>query len=263
MSIQTKDILSEIVSNKKAEVAALSPRLVSEFMKRINDMPATKDFVGSISGKEDVSIVAEIKKSSPSLGVLRRDINVGEMASLYQRCGASAISVLTDMKYFGGSIEDLIEARRNINLPILRKDFVIDKKQIFEARAYGADAILLIVAALDDHKLLDFKQTASGLGLACLFETHTAQEVDRALKMNPSLVGINNRNLKTLDIDLSITEELRALIPNDICVISESGIRSKSDISRLRGAGVNAFLIGSSIVRADNPEKALREFTEK
>lgn len=261
MAIQRENILSEIILNKKEEVAALSSGRMSEFRKSIDNMQPTRDFLGAISRPDKISIIAEIKKSSPSLGAMRLDTNVGETARLYEDCGASAVSVLTDRKYFSGSVEDLVEARKNIDIPILRKDFIIDSKQIFEARAFGADAVLLIVAALDDHELKDFNQVAAGLGLVSLIETHNADEIERALRLNPSIIGINNRCLKTLDIDLSTSEKLRNLIPDEICVISESGIKTKADILRLNRAGINAFLIGTSIIKTDSPDKALREFT--
>ncbi len=261
MNIPKTNILAEIVRNKREEVKAISLRQVFEFKRIIDDMPAPKDFLRAVSKQDKISIIAEIKKCSPSLGPIRPDTNVPEMARLFEDSGAAAISVLTDSKHFGGSIEDLIEARKSVETPILRKDFVIDEKQIFEARACGADAILLIVAALDDQELQDFYQTASGLGLASLVETHSAQEIERALKLNPAIIGINNRCLKTLRVDLSTSEKLRGLIPHEVCVISESGIRDKMDALRLTTAGINAFLIGTSIIRSDDPGMVLRELT--
>ncbi len=261
MTISKTNILAEIVQNKREEVKAISARQVFEFKRIIDDMPSGRDFLQAVSKPDRISIIAEIKKSSPSLGPIRPDTNVRETARLYEECGASAISVLTDSKHFGGSVEDLIEARNSVETPILRKDFVIDDKQIYEARACGADAVLLIVAALDDHELNGFYQTASGLGLASLVETHSPQEIERALKINPAIVGINNRCLKTLNIDLSVSEKLRGLIPQEVCVISESGIRDKKDALRLATAGINAFLIGTSIISSDDPGRVLREFT--
>lgn len=261
MIIPKTNILAQIVQDKREEVKAISARQVFEFKRIIDEMPAKRDFLQAVSKPDKISIIAEIKKSSPSLGPIRPDANVRQTARLYEECGASAISTLTDNKHFGGSIEDLIEARNSVKIPILRKDFIIDDKQIYETRACGADALLLIVAALDDHELNDFYQTASGLGLASLVETHSAGEIERALKINPAIVGINNRCLKTLNIDLSVSEKLRGMIPPEVCVISESGIKDKTDVLRLATAGINAFLIGTSIISSDDPGRVLREFT--
>lgn len=261
MTIPRTDILDQIIRNKRDEVKALSLGQVYDFKRAINDMPAPNDFLKAVSKPDRVSIIAEIKKSSPSLGPIRPDANVLDMARLYEDCGAAAISVLTDSKHFGGSIADLMEVRKTVKTPILRKDFIIDEKQIYESRACGADAVLLIVAALDDPGLKDFYQTACGLGLASLVETHNAREIERALKLSPSIVGINNRCLKTLKVDLSTSENLRSMIPPGVCVISESGIRNKTDALRLTTAGMNALLIGTSIISSDDPGRVLRELT--
>lgn len=261
MGMPKTDILAEIIRNKREEVKALSSRQVDDFRRAIENLPAPKDFLRAVSKPDQMSIIAEIKKSSPSLGPIRPDANVREMARLYEDCGAVAISVLTDSKHFGGSIEDLKEARKTVETPILRKDFIIDEKQLYESRACGADAVLLIVAALEDTELQDLYQTASGLGLASLVETHNAREIERALKLGPSIVGINNRCLKTLKVDLSTSEKLRGMIPREVCVISESGIRDRTDALRLSTAGINALLIGTSIISSDDPGRTLRELT--
>lgn len=255
-------LLSEIISNKKEEVRKLSSRRVDEFKRAIDQMPKALDFLRAVCAPAGAfSIIAEIKKASPSLGALRPDINAGVMARLYEECGAAAISVLTDEKYFCGSIDDLIDVRRSVRIPLLRKDFMIHQSQIFESRACGADAILLIVAALDDSELRDFYQVASGLGMSAIVETHTAGEIERALALEPPIIGINNRCLKTLTVDLATTEKLRRLIPDGVCVISESGIRNSSDAIRLQKTGINGFLVGTSIMKSENPAQTLRELT--
>jgi indole-3-glycerol phosphate synthase len=256
-----RDILSEIIQTKRSEIKCLEPDKVLGFKSTIKIVPKTRSFLNAVSRPDRISIIAEIKKSSPSMGAIRPDVDVKAMARLYEDCGAAAISVLTDHKYFGGSVEDLIEVRKSVDIPILRKDFIIDANQILESRACGADAILLIVAALDDNQLLDFYQVASGLGMSSLIETHNAQEVERALKVNPRIIGINNRCLKTFKVDLSTSESLKRLIPEDVCVISESGIKDRSQALRLNKAGINAFLIGTSIIGAQDPERALRDLT--
>lgn len=262
LALNNRTVLDEIILNKRKEVQALSRSSINEFKRCIDSMSPPRDFRGAISGHDKAAIIAEIKKVSPSLGAIRPGADVSEIAGMYERGGAAAVSVLTDAKFFGGSIEDLMEVRKSVDLPILRKDFIIDEIQIYEARAHGADAVLLIVAALDDKQLMDFHQIADGLGLSALVETHSADEIDRALKINPEVVGINNRCLKTLKVDISTSENLRHLIPDCVCVVSESGISKPSDSLRLRRSGINAFLIGTSLIKSVNPEQTLKEFTE-
>mgnify|MGYP000924420469 FL=1 len=257
------NLLSEIIQNRKDDVRSISSFETREFKQIINEIPGAHDFLGAVSRTDKFCVIAEIKKSSPSTGILRNDFNVIEFANLYQNCGAAAISVLTDQRYFGGSISDLIEVRKNTQLPILRKDFIVDEKQIFESRAYGADAILLIAAALDDVQMAEFYQLSCELGMASIIETHSFEEIDRAIRLDPPIIGINNRCLKTLHVDLSVSETLKKFVPPTVCVISESGIRTRSDAERLSKIGINAFLIGTSIIKAQDSGKALRQFTEK
>lgn len=262
MKTTENGLLSKIIANKRAEVKKLSSRKVDEFKRAIDQTPGPKDFLGAVYATPGrFSIIAEIKKASPSMGAIRSELNAGALSRLYEDCGAAAISVLTDGKYFSGSIDDLIDARRSVGIPLLRKDFIVHQNQIFESRACGADAILLIVTALDDSQLRDFYQIASGLGMSALVETHTVGEIERALALNPSIIGINNRCLNTLTVDLTTSEKLRGLIPDEVCVISESGIRNRSDAIRLQKVGINGFLVGTSIMKSENPAQTLRELT--
>ncbi len=262
MNTSKDGLLSGIIANKSSEVKQLSSLKVDEFKRTIDQMPRPMDFLEAVCAPMGrFSVIAEIKKASPSMGAISSDVDAGAMSRLYEDCGAAAISVLTDGKYFSGSIDDLIDVRRSVGIPLLRKDFIIHHNQIFESRVCGADAILLIVAALDDSELRDFYQIASGLGMSVLVETHTVGEIERALALDPSIIGINNRCLNTLKVDLTTSEKLRGLIPDEVCVISESGIRNKSDAIRLQKAGVNGFLVGTSIMKSENPAQTLRELT--
>jgi indole-3-glycerol phosphate synthase len=205
-------------------------------------------------------VIAEIKKASPSKGVIRKDFNHLEIAEIYEKNGASALSVLTDRNFFQGSIDYLSEIRHHVSIPLLRKDFVFDEYQIFEARGYGADAVLLIAAVLDDKELHDFVELAFNLGMAPLVEVHDEAELERTLKTKAELIGINNRNLQTFKTDLNTTIRLIDRIPDDKIVISESGINTKDDVNFLKNAGVDAFLIGEALMREADIGKKLREF---
>jgi len=207
----------------------------------------------------DAAVIAEIKKASPSKGVLRADFRPAEIAASYERHGAAALSVLTDAPFFQGAPEYLAAAREATSLPALRKDFVVDAWQVFESRVLGADAILLIVAALDDAELRDFEALAIGLGMAVLVEVHDESELDRALALRTPLIGINNRNLRTFEVALQTTLALLSRIPAGRVVVTESGIVAAGDVRRMRAAGVDAFLVGEAFMRAADPGVALRE----
>ena len=202
-------------------------------------------------------MIAEVKKASPSKGVLREDFRPADIAASYERHGAAALSVLTDVSFFQGSSAALQQARDACALPVLRKDFIVDAWQVYESRAMGADAILLIVAALDDAQLRDFEALATGLGMAVLVEVHDGGELERALRLKTPWVGINNRNLRTFEVSLDTTLGLLERIPADRSVVTESGIATPADVSRLRSAGVHAFLVGEAFMRADDPGAAL------
>ncbi|MEK7851320.1 MAG: indole-3-glycerol phosphate synthase TrpC, partial [Deltaproteobacteria bacterium] len=201
-----------------------------------------------------------VKKASPSKGVIREDFDHLEIARTYERNGASALSVLTDRHFFQGSIDYLSEIRQMVSLPLLRKDFIFDEYQIFEARGYGADAVLLIAAVLDDKELCDFVKLSLDLGMAPLVEVHDETELERTLKTNAELIGINNRNLQTFKTDINTTVRLMNSIPEDKIVVSESGINTKEDMKLLKDAGVDAFLIGEALMRESDIGKKLREF---
>lgn len=203
-------------------------------------------------------MVAEIKKASPSKGVLREDFHPAEIATSYARGGAACLSVLTDIDFFQGADAYLQEARNACTLPVIRKDFVVDPYQIYEARALGADCILLIVAALDDAQLSEFTGLAHHLGMDVLVEVHDAQELERALLLGTRLVGINNRDLRTFETRLSTTLDLLAMIPNDRIVVTESGILSRDDVNLMRANNVHAFLVGEAFMRAEDPGKQLK-----
>ncbi len=206
------------------------------------------------------AIIAEIKKGSPSKGIIRQDFNVAEIAQAYQAGGAAALSILTDKEFFFGEKENIAIAKKVSTLPILRKDFIIDEYQLFESQHLQADAILLIVAALDEKQLNDFYQTSNELGLDVLVECHNAYEIEAALKIEPKLLGINNRDLKTFKTSLKTSIELKYLIPNNINLVTESGIHSKGDINKMLEHDISTFLIGEAFMRSENITKCLQDF---
>jgi indole-3-glycerol phosphate synthase len=222
----------------------------------------TRDFVAALRAKVaagEAAVIAEIKKASPSKGVLRADFIPADIAQSYAEFGAACLSVLTDKQFFQGSIDALKQARASCDLPVLRKDFIVDEYQIYESRAMGADAILLIAACLDDAQLADFEAQARALDMAVLVEVHDRPELHRALKLNTPLIGINNRNLRTFEVSLDTTLGLLAEVPQDRLLVTESGVVSRADVLRLRAAGVQAFLVGEAFMRAAEPGEALAE----
>ena len=258
------DILERIVAVKREEIAAArtrrslaSLREEAESAERRADL---RDFTGALRTRvqdDRPAVIAEVKKASPSKGVLRPHFVPAEIASSYERHGAAALSVLTDERFFQGSAAYLREARAACALPVLRKDFMVDDYQVFEARAMGADCILLIVACLDDARLADLEAVAASLGLAVLVEVHDGVELDRALRLRTPLVGINNRNLRSFEVTLETTLNLVPRVPADRLLVTESGILSPSDVAHLRAADVQAFLVGEAFMRAPDPGAAL------
>jgi indole-3-glycerol phosphate synthase len=243
-------ILDTIVARKKEEVARLRREGISlpaEFVGK--PLPPRRPFRQALVDTQGVAIIAEVKKASPSKGLICADFNPEEIAHNYQRLGARAISVLTDADFFQGSPAYLMRVRQTVDLPVLRKDFIIDAMQIDEADAFGADAILLIAAILDDAQLRDFRERAEALGMDALLETHDENEVKRALETGGQLIGINNRNLRDFSVDIETTFRLKRFIPPGIAVVSESGLQTPDDLRRLAEAGINAALIGESLVR--------------
>ncbi|MCP4009013.1 MAG: indole-3-glycerol phosphate synthase TrpC [Proteobacteria bacterium] len=255
------DILNQILRDKAREIVA-SAELVSlpELSRQVEHLPPTRGFTAAIQeklGSNKVAVIAEIKKASPSKGIIRGNFQPADIARAYAANGAACLSVLTDEKYFKGCADYLKAARAACEIPVLRKDFMIDPYQIYEARGMGADAILLIAAALGDPMMSDLEQTAIALGLDVLVEVHNEQELERALRLQTPLLGINNRNLRTFETSLETTVSMLSMVPEEKIVISESGIHDRNDIKRLRENGVNSFLIGEAFMREPDPGLAL------
>ncbi len=257
------DILRRIVAVKHEEVAA-AKRLHDAVTMRhdaLAQSPA-RDFVGALRARiaaGQAAVIAEVKKASPSKGVLREHFVPAEIASSYARHGAACLSVLTDRQFFQGDAAFLQQARAACNLPALRKDFMVDAYQVDEARAWGADCILLIAACLDDAQMADLEGQALALGMAVLVEVHDADELERALRLKTPLLGINNRNLKTFEVTLDTTLGLLPRVPADRLLVTESGILGRADVQRMRDARVHAFLVGEAFMRADDPGAALAD----
>ncbi len=257
------DILSEILQHKATEVSARVKKTpLSEVRKQAGLASPTRGFADAVEtaiNEGRAAVIAEIKKASPSQGVLREDFWPAEIARSYELAGAACFSVLTDEKYFQGADAYLQQVRTACSLPALRKDFVVDPYQVYEARSLGADCILLIVSTLDDAQLRDFYHLARELSMDVLVEVHDEQELDRALGLRAALVGINNRNLRTFETRLETTLELLDKIPDDRIVVTESGIHTQADVARMRENKVNAFLVGETFMRAEDPGAKLIE----
>ena len=257
------DILNKIVAVKREEIAAAIKRKpLAEMRLDAESRVQTRDFVGALRSKIAAgkpAVIAEIKKASPSKGVLRADFIPADIAQSYAEQGAACLSVLTDQQFFQGSVDYLKQARASCGLPVLRKDFIIDAYQIYESRVMGADCILLIAACLDDAQMKSLEQLALSLDMAVLVEVHDEAELERALKLKTPLLGINNRNLKTFEVTLDTTLGLLAKVPADRILITESGIMTPGDVKRMRSAQVNAFLVGEAFMRAEDPGAALAQ----
>jgi len=257
------DILQRIVAVKRDEVAAAKQRRDAASLRReAESLGGVRDFTGSLRARiaaGRAGVIAEIKKASPSKGVLREHFVPADIAASYETHGAACLSVLTDAQFFQGSPEFLRQARAACTLPVLRKDFMVDAYQIDEARAMGADCILLIVSCLDDAQLADLEAQAHTLGMAVLVEVHDGAELDRALRLKTPLVGINNRNLRSFEVTLDTTLGLLGRLPPERLPVTESGILDRADVLRMRQAGVDAFLVGEAFMRAPDPGRALAE----
>ncbi|SRR5579883_60777 len=256
------DILQRILARKAQEIETRSAALpLRELSARCADLPDTRGFAAALEAKHDAgkpAVIAEIKKASPSAGVIRESFDPAVIARSYEAGGAACLSVLTDVDFFQGSDASLQQARSACELPVLRKDFIIDAYQVYEARMIGADAILLIAAALGDAALLELTLLAADLDLDVLVEVHDKAELERALDIPATLIGINNRDLRTFETSLDTTLRLRTLVEgDDRILVSESGIRTREDVARLRAAGVHAFLVGETFMRAPDPGKEL------
>jgi indole-3-glycerol phosphate synthase len=247
-------LLERIVAAKRAEVAAARKRLPKI---SLDAAPPVRDFVGALRARRP-AVIAEIKRASPSKGLLRADFHPAAIARSYEKGGAACMSVLTDREFFQGAPEHLSVARSACALPVLRKDFLVEAYQVYEARALGADCVLLIAACLDDSAMRELEALARALGMAVLVEVHDAQELERALKLQTPLLGINNRNLRTFETRLETTLDLAPRVPSERLVITESGILSRDDVARMRRHGVEAFLVGEAFMRAPDPGAELK-----
>jgi len=251
-------ILADIVRTKTAELAELRPR-AKELERAAEVAEPPRDFVRALAVPDHVALIAECKRRSPGAGEIRPGLDPAALTRGYARAGAAALSVLTDQDYFGGSLADLTAAKAAAPVPVLRKDFTLDPLHVLEARAAGADAVLLIVRILSDRMLTALHAEANALGMAVLVEVHDRGELARALEIDPEIVGINNRDLATFRTDLGTTLELIELVPAGVLVVSESGIRGPDDVLRLGDHGVDAVLVGETLLRAPDPERAARE----
>jgi indole-3-glycerol phosphate synthase len=255
-------ILQKILQTKADEVASRRQRLsLDELKARVADLPPCREFASAVQtgAASGSAVIAEIKRASPSAGLIRADFQPGRIAESYQRSGAACLSVLTDVEYFQGSDEYLREARAACSLPVLRKDFMVDAWQICESRLLGADCVLLIVAALDPDRLQELDQLAGELGLDVLVEVHDEEELEAALQTQATLVGVNNRDLHTFTTDLATSERLRPLIPSNRLMVTESGIHTREDVRRMHESDIHAFLVGEAFMRQPDPGRALHE----
>ena len=259
----TPDVLKKILARKQQEIDERSAHTsIDDLKQQISNASPVRGFIKAIENKlakGETAVIAEVKKASPSKGLLREHFVPAEIAESYQAGGAACLSVLTDKSFFQGDEAYLKQARAACELPVIRKDFIVDEYQVYEARAIGADCILLIVAALDDACLHKLYQLANDLGMDVLVEVHDEPELERALRLNLALVGVNNRNLHTFETSLQNTVSLLDKIPAGVVVVSESGLHKKEDINMLRGHQVNAFLIGEAFMRCEDPGQALKE----
>ena len=254
-------ILDDIVRDKKQELNKIKRKVsFTELQNRIWKQPPVRDMAAALGG-ENISLITEVKKASPSRGMIKEKLDPVALAVTYAFNGASAISVLTEKKYFKGSLNylSLVKKALKDGPPLLRKDFIFDPYQIYESRAYGADCLLLIVAILEDKQLEELLSLSRELGMDCLVETHNESEIERALNVEARIIGINNRDLKTFEVDLNTTIHLSKLIPEGYIVVSESGIKSRKDVTQLSQCGVNAVLIGEMLVTAEDTAAKMRE----
>lgn len=259
------NILDKIVAKKREEIeAARRRRPVEQLQEQLASAPPVRDFVGALEKcGSDVAVIAEVKKASPSAGLIRENFDPVTIAQIYEANGAACISVLTDAEFFRGNLDDLRAVRQVVALPVLRKDFILDRYQVLEARAAGADCVLLIAECLDDCRLRDLYFYASELGMDALIELYEPENLDAVLKLDPPLVGVNNRNLKTFVTDLEHSIQLSSRVPQQTVFVSESGIRDRGDVVRLRDAGIRAILVGETLMRSPDIGEKLRELLGK
>ncbi len=256
-------ILDQIVRHKRREIAALKKKKPLEALKKaLGGKRGSHTFFKTLSKPKDIAVIAEIKHRSPSKGILRKNFKPVAIARDFERSGAAALSVLTDEKFFGGSLAILKKVRRAVKLPLLRKDFMLDEYQVYEAALAGADAILLIAAILKPSELMKLNRLADQLGLDVLFEVHDLKDVKKVAPLKPKIAGINNRDLRTFEVDLAATEKLAKHFSKKTILVSESGIFTRADIDRVKKTGTRAVLVGESLMRQPQPGKALRKLVE-
>ncbi|MGZ0172561.1 MAG: indole-3-glycerol phosphate synthase TrpC [Planctomycetales bacterium] len=254
------DVLSEICETKRSEIAAARSRVSEEELRaRLTDVDPARDFLAALHAAPEIGLIAEVKKASPSAGLIREDFDPVEIAKTYEAAGAACISCLTDEPYFKGKLEYLTSIRSNVSLPVMRKDFILDRYQVLEARVAGADCILLIAECLNDCTMRDLYFYASELGMECLVEVYDPENLDRVLKLEAPLIGINNRNLKTFVTDLKHSTDLATRVPDTAFLVSESGIRERSDVEHLLQFGVRGILVGETLMRQDDIAAKVRE----
>lgn len=258
------DILSEICETKRDEIAAAKSQTPeAELRDRLADVEPPRDFLAALQSTSGIGLIAEVKKASPSAGLIREDFDPVEIARTYETAGAACISCLTDEPYFQGKLEYLTAVRQKVSIPVMRKDFILDRYQILEARAAGADCVLLIAECLDDCTMRDLYFYASELGMECLVEVYDPENLERVLKLDAPLIGINNRNLKTFITDLKHSTDLAAQVPDDVYLVSESGIRSRSDVEHLLTGGVRGILVGETLMRQDDIAAKIHELLNR
>lgn len=259
-NVSSPDILAKIVEHKRGEIAlAKSLRPAEQLQAALFAAPPVRDFAAALRSAPHIGLIAEVKKASPSAHVIREDFDPIGIARAYEAAGASCISVLTDEHFFQGHLDYLRNIRSVVGIPLLRKDFLIDRYQVLEARAAGADCILLIAECLDDCKLRDLYFYAAELGMESLIEIYDPENLDRVLKLEPALVGVNNRDLRTFVVDLNHTLEIQPRIPQSTILVSESGIKTRADVEKLKSHGVGAILVGETLMRAAEIGQAVRE----
>jgi len=263
MIVPEPTILDEILLHKRSELEILRSRTdLAELKSRCGDAAPARDFADALKAPRGrLGLIAEVKKASPSAGLISPDFDPVAIAHQYESAGADCLSVLTDFKYFQGCIADMQAARAATGLPVLRKDFVVDEYQVYEARAAGADCVLLIVAALTDSQVADYLACAQELGMAVLVETHTEEEMQVALGARAKLIGINSRNLKSFVTDLSVVDRLAHQAPEDAILVAESGIKNRADVDRVMAAGARAILVGETLMRAGDVHTGIRALT--
>lgn len=245
------DILRQIMEYKRGEVAAAKLRVAaSDLERQLASAPPIRDFAGSLRRHHPMGLIAEVKRASPSAGLIRPDFCATEIAKTYEANGAACISVLTDEKYFQGHLDYLRQIRAVVQIPVMRKEFILDPYQILEARVAGADCVLLIAECLDDAQLKDLYQLAQGLGMQALVELHDAENLERVMRLDPVMVGVNNRDLKVMKTNLKHCIELRARVPSHVLFVGESGIHSRADVEQLMAGGVHAMLVGETLMKS-------------